>query len=721
MDSLKFKLLIVFFLCQPLLANSIELVAVRVERGPILDGYLDDEVWQKVVPFEKFRMVEPIPDSEPSVKTELRIIYDQDDLYLGIHCYDPDHSLIVGNSMAHDDADSDRPNDDLIRVLLDPFQDKRTAYLFFVNPCGARSEGLAFGEHSSMDWDGIWDAQSKILPDGWSTEIKIPFRTISFNPKLTKWGLNVERYIPRKMETIRLSGFTPERFFNNPSEAALLVGIENIKQGKGITFRPYGITSSMRDYEGAKDRQLSLDGGFDIYKNFTPNFVGAFSFNTDFAETEADERQINLTRFPLYFPEKRTFFLEGSEIFNFGAGSDSFSPFYSRRIGLYQDQQVPISFGTKLFGKLGNTSIALLDVQTRKSSALGLDGQNFFAGRIYQNIWEQSKVGVIFTNGNPSGQGNNSLTGIDFTFNTSRFHGDKNLSLRSWCVYNWNSSKGSHYGYGLGIDYPNDLWDVGANYAHYGDALLPGLGYIRRTGTKILSIYAAFQPRPKKGLIAKWVRQFFFEFCPTVYWDMSGNIQTWQLFTAPLNLRSQRGEHIEFNIIPNHDVLPADFEVAKGVIIPAGAYDFVNYRFEYSTPAYHALAFELSYRFGDFYSGTYRDATLGLALRLKGHANISLNFNLVHGSLEQGTFNEHVYQLKADFYLSPKLGLLNYIQYDDISKTLGVNIRFRWEINPGNQVYLVFTKNWERRWEPQSSLAPLGEWLVFKIQLNWRP
>jgi hypothetical protein len=699
--------------------------ALRVEKGPKLDGCLDDKAWEQAVPFTDFKMVEPIPDSEPTEKTELRIIYDRDNLYLGLHCHDDAPSRISAQTMAHDAFDEDGAGDDLIRVLLDPFQDKRNAYVFFVNPRGARSEGLAYGQNFSLNWDGIWEARGKILQDGWSVEIRIPFKTISFNPRLEFWGLNVERYIPRKLEIIRLSGTTLDSFFYNAMEASPLEGIAGVKQGKGITFRPYGMASATTDHELGLAAERKLDGGFDIYKNFTPNLVGAFSYDTDFAETEVDERQINLTRFPLFFPEKRTFFLEGSEIFNFGPFSSgyqtSFIPFFSRRIGLYEGTQIPISFGTKLYGKLGSTSLGFLDVQTRKSSAFGLPGDNFFAGRVYQNIWAESKIGFIFTNGAPSGQ-KNQLLGFDFTYSTSRFKGNKNFLVGLWSVYNWNEQKtGKPYGFGLRMDYPNDLWDVNLTYNFFGDALNPSLGFLPRKSTQYLSTGLAFQPRPEKGWIGKWIRQFFFEFETEFYWDLKGRLETYQVFTAPLNVRTEKGEHIEFNIIPNRDVLPYDFEVAEGVVIPKGPYSFTNYRFVYSTPSFHPLSAEISWRFGPFYSGDYNNAEIGLSYRYKGYVSLALLTNLVRGRLPQGNFNENVYQLKADFFVSPELGLLNYIQYDNVSKNLGLNLRLRWEISPGNQVYLVYNRNWERVWDPHSRFIPLQDHGVIKVQLSIRP
>ena len=699
------------------------LKAVRVDKGPVLDGSLGDECWRQAVPFSGLTMVFPTPGDAPSEKTEIRLVYDAEGLYLGISCYDSEPARICGNSMTHDQMEEKR--DDQIRVLLDPFLDKRSAYVFIANPCGARSEGFASGEWADLNWDGIWDAACRIQLDGWTCEMKIPFRTISFQPSLATWGINVERYIARKQETDRLSGTTRNSHFFNPMEAASLEGIAGVKQGPGLTFRPYGIVSGDKDYAAGTAPSWKPDGGFDLYKSFTPNFVGAFSFNTDFAETEVDERRINLTRFPLYFPEKRTFFLEGSQIFNFGTNDEEFSPFFSRRIGLFQESRVPLLFGTKVFGRLGQTSIALLDVGTRAFSdpadAIHLPAQNFFAGRIYQNILAESKVGLIFTNGSPTGE-RNSLAGVDLTYKTSRFMGSQNFSLGGWYVYNWNEKKGGkHQGYGLRLDFPNDLWDINAGYNLWGDSLNPGLGFLERGGVQNFYLSLDYQPRPEKGLIGRLVRQFFYQLEFSFYWDLAGRLETREIFTAPINLRTESGEHIEFNVIPKRDVLPFDFEVARGVVLPKGPYDFVSYRAEFNSAPFRPWTVDVSWRFGRFYSGRYDDAMIGFGYKFKGYVALALETELVRGRLPQGNFNENVYQLKADFFLSPDLGLMSYIQYDDVSRILGANFRLRWEISPGNEVYLVYTKNWERSWDPMSRFVPLGKRGVFKITLSLRP
>lgn len=735
MKRILFFLIISFALSSFVLA--VEIKAVRVNQGPRIDGSLSDPAWQSAVAFTDFRMAEPRPNQDPTEKTELRILYDDSNLYIAILCYDTEPDRIAANSMAHDNwgehggmghwGAPQSLSDDIIRVLLDPFQDKRNAYVFYVNPLGARSEGLASRGEASLNWDGIWEAKSQILENGWSAELRIPFKTLSFKPGLTVWGINVERTIARKQETIRLSGTNRDSIFNNPMEAARLEGIEGVKQGKGITFRPYGLVSPQRNYLESGSYDWKSDGGFDIYKNFTPNLVGVFSYEMDFAETEADERRINLTRFPLFFPEKRMFFLEGSETFNFSS-SISFIPFISRSIGLFEGRQVPVIFGSKLYGKIGKTDLSILDAQTDEFE--GREGGNFFAARMTQDVFSESKLGWIFTNGSPKWiladgkerREKNRLAGLDFTYSTSRFTGNKNLMLAAWMAYNWNEKKeGRHHGFGFRANYPNDLWDIQTTYAYYGESLDPGMGYMMRHGIQTFYARLSYQPRPEKGLLDRLVRQFFFEASGDFYWDLSGKLETSRIEATPLSLRTESGERVGFEVVLNRDVLPYDFEIARGVILPAKAYDFTNCRFNFNTATHRPVAFDMNYNFGGFYSGHYDDVSMGLTLKFKGYASLALDTNLVRAKLPEGHFSENVYQVKADIFLSPDLGLMNYIQYDDISRELGWSARLRWQVSPGNIIFIVYNKNWERRWDPTSRFFPMEERGVLKISLSVRP
>jgi len=717
-----------------------DLKAVRVETGPRIDGRLNDPAWQAAPVIDGFRMVEPRPGDDPSEKTEARVVYDGSNLYIGIYCHDSEPSRISANTMSHDSGgssggsmygyghQSSTSSDDVVRVLLDPFQDKRNAYVFFINPRGARGEGLVYAGESSLNWDGIWEAKSCRLEDGWSAEFRIPFKSISFRPGLSVWGINIERTIARKMETIRLSGTTLDSNFNNPNEAAPLQGITGVKQGLGITFRPYGLASAARDNHVSNRYKGDGDGGFDLYKSFTPNLVGVVSYNMDFAETEADERRINLTRFPLFFPEKRMFFLEGSENFSFSS-SISFTPFFSRTVGLYQGSQIPVLFGTKLYGKIGNTNLTVLDVQTRAASvsnpvtggSIELPGRNLMAARVTQNIFAQSKIGWIFTNGSQTGE-RNSLAGMDFNYSSSKFMGDKNIMLAAWGVYNWNETEaGRHHGFGFRANYPNDLWNIQTTYAYYGEALNPGLGYMMRQGIQTGFVMVGFQPRPKGGFLGSFVRQFYFNTSADYYWDLSGNLATSTVSASPLSFRTQSGESFGFSVVANHDALPFDWTVSDGVVLPAGKYSWTSFRLNASSASHRPVVLDAGYNFGEYYSGHYDDISFGLTMKYRGYATLAFDANLVRGRMPQGRFSENVYQVKADIFLSPDLGLMNYIQFDDISNTLGWSARLRWQITPGNEIYLVYNRNWERVWDPRSRFSQLGDRGVIKISLSIRP
>ncbi len=700
-----------------LLAQNPSIKATRTDQTAVIDGKLDESFWQDAIPFSGFKMVEPTPGAEPTEKTEVRVVYNQIGLYFGIRCYDSDPAKVTANTMVHDNAEE--RTEDQISILLDPFQDNRTGYIFMINPKGARSEGLTGGEHYSLGWDGLWEAGCRIDEKGWTAEIKLPFKTISFNPNLNSWGLNIERYIARKQEVIRYTGIDLNSFFSNPKEAGLLEGMSNIKQGMGLTIRPYGLGSLNDSKTDSLKPSAGINGGLDVYKSITPNFMAAVTINTDFAETEVDERKLNLTRFPLYYPEKRTFFLEGSDIFEFGGtSSETIAPFFSRRIGLLDGNVIPLNYGGKVFGKIKNTNIAALDVQTGRSGTVG--SQNMFAARISQNILDESKVGVILTNGSPTGE-KNTLAGVDFRYQTSRFMQDKNLSIDLWGINNWNESRGGNKNaYGMKLDYPNDLIDGSASYYFIGDSIDPGVGFLPRRAYHNLNTNVSFMPRPEKGLIGKLVRQWFFELQMSNYWNLKGELESSQIFTAPVNFRTESGEHIEFNIIPNKEVLPEDFEVAEGTILRKGSYNFTNYRFEFNSASYRKIQFDFSYMFGHFYSGHYKDIETGLTLKLDGYANLQMGANLIRGNLPDGNFSENVYFSKLNLYLNPDLGISNYIQFDDVSNRIGYNGRFFWQIRPGNIIYLVYNNNIARIFDPDRRFRLIEDQVQFKVQMSVR-
>lgn len=698
------------------------LEAVKISTKPKIDGLLNDRIWESIPFSSDFKMIIPETGEEPSEKTEIKIAYSEKHLYIGIKCYSENPKNISVNTLKYDQHERGSNGDDIVRILIDPFLDMRNAYVFIVNPKGARTDGLASGEHFNANWDGIWDVATSINKDSWSAEIEIPFKTLTFNSEINEWGINVERYIARKMETIRLSGISKDNFFYNPSVAARAGTFTGIKQGLGLTFKPYMILSAKKDNTSEAGRKWKIDGGFDLYKNFTPNLVGVFTYNTDFAEIEVDERQINLTRFSLYFPEKRSFFLEGSDIFSFGSGLHrTFIPFFSRTIGIYNEENiVPIEYGVKVFGKMGNTNLALLNVKTSDSD--WIPGSNFIAGRVYQNVFSQSKAGMIFTKGNPDSIEDNSMLGFDFNYSTSKFLKNKNFMAGGWWVYNWNSRKeGRHYGYGFKIDYPNDLWDLALTYIYFGDSLEPGLSYLPRNNIQIIRPSIQYKPRPEKGLIGKLVRQFYFELFSSIYIDLSGKVVSSRIFAAPINFRTESGDHFEFNIIPEKEVLDEPFELSDDLIFPAGEYNHTRFRAQFHSASHRKIDLSMRYTFGNFYSGKLTELNVGSSYKHGGNFKIDLNVLFLRGDFPEGEYRKNLFRIGSDLFLNPDVGLMGLIQFDDDSNEMGVNVRFKWRISPGNVIYLVYNKNWERIWDPASRFQMINDLGIFKLQLSIRP
>jgi hypothetical protein len=326
-----------------------------------IDGVLDEPVWATVPTIGRLLQQEPVPESEPTMETEIRVLFDRDHLYFGILCRDDDPSAIVANQLARD---SELETDDNIAIALDPFLDRRNGFFFEVNPVGARSDGQVSNnvERRTLEWDGIWNAAARITEEGWVAEIEIPFKTLRFKPGQTTWGLNVERLVVRLNETNRWASPRREVWLTNFAMAGQLTDLEGIRQGRGLDIRPYAST-------GRNDGDGQIDVGIDVFKNITSSLNASITVNTDFAETEADSRQVNLTRFPLFFPEKRTFFLEGAGIFDVAGLRPSrrrndLLPFFSRRIGLLEGQEVPIIAGVKLVGREKGFNLGFLDVVT---------------------------------------------------------------------------------------------------------------------------------------------------------------------------------------------------------------------------------------------------------------------------------------------------------------------------------------------------------------------
>lgn len=715
---------------------------VRTPSSIVLDGRLDETEWRDA-PILRLVQQSPNPGAANPYDTEVRIIVSNDLIFFGFECKDPHPDRISVHTMRRDETmgqDGQTLTDDTVSIVLDTYGDRRTGYFFQINAAGTRTDGLISNPESvSLDWDGIWDAQTARTKDGWSAEIVIPSRTLSFTRGLQEWGLNVERFVPRERLALRWSSPTLDSFLYDLSRTGTLSGVSDLQQGRGIEISPYGIGKTKQFY-GQSARTWQATAGGEITWKATPQLATVFTFNTDFAETEVDTRQINLTRFPLFFPEKRAFFLEGANQYDFGLGlggeAPGFVPFFSRQVGLLDGEQIPINAGIKLNGRVGNWNLALLDVQTRETfvspqvvtdlslPSTRVPGTNLLAGRLSYDFNENLRVGTIVTHGDPAALRQNTLAGIDAIWHTSNFRGNKNLLLGAWSATTQGDvGPGSKMGWGFKIDYPNDLLDCNLSINQYGEALEPLLGFLPRPGVRHTSVGCDYQPRPSKDGPFKWIRQEFFENQYSRYTNTRGIVESWEYFMAPVNVRFESGDRFEFNWNPHGETLFAPFEVAPGVVIPPGSYDFIRWRLEAQTSEHRSLQFGSTTWFGTFYNGHLTQWEQYLRWTSpKGKVQLDLEMENDFGHLPSGNFVQRLWSVRAAYAWNPNLVLSSFIQYDTASQNVGTNTRLRWTIRPGNDLFVVWNRGWQRIvTDPHVSLVPESDLIAVKLRWTFRP
>lgn len=715
---------VILFLCLPGPVQSKEEIQSAEAQAYLIsqkehikiDGHLTEELWQKAIPIGPLTMVEPDEGLPSTMKTEVRVAVDSHAIYFGIMCFDSEPDRIVSYTMQRD---AQLRGEDHIKIVLDTFLSARTGYIFAINPNGARYDGLIEneGEGENSQWDGIWEAAARRFEQGWSAEIFIPIKTIRFASGLTQWGFNVERRIQRLQETDRW--VAPNRNFKvtNVSTAGKLTSIPAFQQGKGLTIRPYVLGNRIQDAtEGSAS--TNIEPGLDIMKNFGGNVTGLLSINTDFAETEVDTRRINLTRFPLFFPEKRTFFLEGSDIFEFGLGmgfhhSKDLVPFFSRRIGLIEGETVPLDVALKATGRIGRFSFGVLDSLMQPVDGLS-PRVNLFAARGFQSIGEESKLGFLVTAGDPLGSNNSWQTGVDFVYKTSRFKGNKSFLVGIWGLFNNLEDAGNdRTALGFIIDYPNDLWDISLNFKRIGEDYNPSMGFVPWRGIYKANFNLVYKPRPEWSL----VRQMMHEFFTQAVWDLDGHVYQWRIFTAPINWRLESGDRIEFNIVPNYERIPEDFEIAENVFVKAGNYTWWRYRLEFQSASKRKVMTQVSWWFGTLYDGNMDQFQVQLGWRPSHHLNLAFEGERNSGSLKGGDVDIKLARARIDLFFTPDLQILSFFQYDNITNSLGMNSRLRFTLRSLLDIFIVYNRNWL---DTQGRfLSELNQFFI-KIQYSWR-
>lgn len=679
-----------------------------------LDGRLDEAVWSRATPAADFVQIDPNNGQPPTEPTEVRIIFDQDALYLGVTAYDSEPDEWLGYQKRRDEFLS---SDDRFMWTIDTFLDARTGYFFEMNPSGLMADSLMGVNGDNRAWDGIWDARVHHHDKGWNLEIEIPFRTLNFNPENDTWGMNFQRTVRRKNEESIWMGWARNQGLRRMTNAGHVTGITNVTQGLGLDIKPYGVfTASAAPGRGEGPTTGDANAGFDLFYNPTPLLRTTLTVNTDFAQTEVDQRQVNLTRFNLFFPEKRDFFLDGAIFFDFGSpgagsgaggrrggvGSDLLvNPFFSRRIGLRQDASPQrIDVGTKVTGQVGGQDVGLLYVRTGEEDEF--TGEDFVVARMKRRMLQQSYVGAIYTLRNARigdarqaglpDEGRHTA-GLDMRLATNQFLGSQNLAGTFWFLHATRPGVSSgNNAFGAQLEYPNDVWDMSVGLREVQANFDPAIGFVTRRGYRRYQPAVSFNPRPRGH---RYIRQFGFGPELDIQTDLNGDLLTRTATLTPFQVNLHSQEAFGSEVIWSRERLERPFNISEGITLPAGnEYDFTRWRIRGQTANRRVLALNWSYEDGDFFSGTRRQTQMTVNVRMWPGYMLFLTGEWNDVKLREGSFTSNVYRVVSETQFSPFLTVVNNLQFDTVSRIAGWQSRFRWIMKPGNDLHLVYTHNW---------------------------
>ncbi len=673
----------------------------------ILDGRVDEPFWENIEGSGGFLMQEPVEGGTPTERTVIKIAYDENNLYIGAIFYDSDPDGIKSFQKRRDASLS---TDDRFMWILDTYLDGRNAYFFEINPGGLLGDGvLTVGQGTSFnkDWDGIWRPWTHIGTFGWSAEIRIPFRTLNFDPTSSTWGINFQRTIRRKNEELLWTGHKRNQGLFRPQNAGRLTGLNEVSQGLGLEVVPYGKVEQARvqrsDGEGYSNA-TNFDGGFDVNYNLTSNLKASVTINTDFAETEVDARQVNLTRFPLFFPERRDFFLEGANIYQFAPRS-GVTPYFSRRIGLGRGNPIPISYGGRIFGRIGKLDLAAQQVRTRKQGAL--NAEDFSVLRLKRNIFKESSIGFVYTRRHtqegedlPEPLQDRHTYGADLALNTSTFMKNKNLQFQAFFVFHNSASPSDdttsvwdRSSRGIRLNFPNRPWSGSLSYREFGIGFDPAVGFNRRNSFRRVEPRISYSPLIEKSdVIRELSWEISFEHLMSLEWEkLTQNIRV-----TPIGIRFESGDEISYQIIRNFEQLVREFNILGdgSIVLPLGGYTNWTHNIELETANFRRLVYQLDFSTGGFWSGTRTTYENQLTVRPIPGINLSGVYVHTRVRLAEGDFNTNLVRFVGNFDLTPFVSFSANIQYDDLSKRLGMNNRFRYTITPGSDIFLVYNHNW---------------------------
>ena len=680
--------------------GRVTLRAFRLSEPLTVDGVLDDPVYDQVPAADGFLQQEPNEGAPASEDTRVWVLYDAENLYIAARLEEDHPELLMASEMRRDHRSIGW--NDSFQIVLDTFYDRRNGFLFHTNALGALFDAQVTDErNTNSDWNTVWWVKTQIGEDGWTMEIRIPFRSLRYAAGGAQlWGINFQRNIKHRNEKVFFTS-TPQAYNREAlirlSNAATLVGLEAPPGSRRMELKPYAIGSQKHAPLNDTLNEWAGDVGADFKFGVTDGLTADVTWNTDFAQVEDDETQVNLSRFSLFYPEKREFFLEGQGVFDFGGRqthlfrgpTDVPIPFFSRSIGISGGSAVPILGGARLHGRSGAYTMGLMNIQTGDVPGIDAQSTNFSAFRLKRDIFSRSNIGVIAThrNLNADGSGANSLYGVDGNFAPTEH-------LRVSTFYMATREPGVEAGHQAAsymgqFRYDTDLFDVSAERLYLGEDFNPGMGFVRRRDFTKDGASVQFSPRPR-GI--KAIRQFEFKAQVDNYDRLDGEMETREYrFEGRAILESS--DRLVMDYSRTEERLLDGFSLSSEVTVPAGDYRFSRTGLRVWLGTHRAVSGYLRYEFGDFFGGTRREVSYWGRAEVNQRFSMEPNISLNWITVPQGEVRAQVSRLRATYTVSPRSFVGALVQYNSAAQLVSANVRFRWEYSPGSDVFVVFSTN----------------------------
>jgi len=667
-------------------ANPYSIAATRIDasEAPVIDGDVSEAVWERAQVIDEFYQFEPDPGVPTTERTELRILYDEDNLYIGVYNYDSEPDQITLRTMARD---GDLFFGDYFRIYLDPGQTRRNGYLFEIAATGGRRDAILQNNTQNLvQWDTIWAGEARVVEDGWIAEMAIPFRSISYDPAREEWGFDFSRMIRRKNERTRWTSYDAGINLMDISNAGALTGIRDVNPGI-LDVQVYGRLTYKQDWRPERRGALSGAPSANAYYKITPALTGTLTLNPDFSDSPLDARQVNTTRFSLFTPETRDFFLQDVATFQFGGrafeDANNARPFFSRNIGLVNGRPVTILGGGKVSGTLAGMGVGALSVITNETSTT--PQQVLSVARVTVPILEESNIGFIATNGDPTGMSENTLVGGDFQYRSTNIIPGKLVEADFFYERSFSDAVPDDHAFGGVLNFPNEPWAGELRFKQIGENFDPALGFSNRKGIRALDANASyiqrFRDSPFRILSYGVLNEAFIE--------LDSDVQS-RMHTAVLDIDMRNNHRYSAQIAHVYENVQESFDLPGGVIVPVGEYYWTNGFVSVDTGQATSIRWFLEAECCSFYNGNYFYLKGGFSYRLGGILEFGPTYEGTFIDLPTGYVDIHILSLDTIYNFTPDMQLVLQAQFDNISRNFGLSARYRWEYAPGDELFVAF-------------------------------